>query len=78
MKAIFNVKAPKARKAQHTTPVYWNSQLFSQHVVLQKWASSQDLLTSLKSNKVKFELHSSHQQAIDKIKNFIGTEILLC
>jgi hypothetical protein len=37
-------------------------------------------LTSLKSSKVKFEWHSSHQQAFDKIKKVIVTEIqvLLC
>jgi hypothetical protein len=35
-------------------------------------------LTSLKSSKVKFEWHSSHQQAFDKIKKVIGTEVLLC
>jgi hypothetical protein len=35
-------------------------------------------LTSLTSSKVKFEWHSSHQQAFDKIKKFIGTEVLLC
>jgi hypothetical protein len=35
-------------------------------------------LTSLTSSKVKFEWHSSHQQAFDKIKKFIGTELLLC
>jgi hypothetical protein len=37
-------------------------------------------LTSLTSSKVKFEWHSSHQQAFNKIKKFIGTEIqvLLC
>jgi hypothetical protein len=37
-------------------------------------------LTSLTSNKVKFEWHSSHQQAFEKIKKVIGTEIqvLLC
>jgi hypothetical protein len=37
-------------------------------------------LTSLTSNKVKFEWHSSHQQAFDKIKKVIGTEIhvILC
>jgi hypothetical protein len=32
-------------------------------------------LTSLTSSKVKFERHSSHQQAFDKIKKVIGTEI---
>jgi hypothetical protein len=35
-------------------------------------------LTSLISSKVKFEWHSSHQQAFDKIKRGIGTEVLLC
>jgi hypothetical protein len=37
-------------------------------------------LTSLTSSKVKLEWHSSHQQAFDKIKKIIGTEIhlLLC
>jgi hypothetical protein len=35
-------------------------------------------LTSLTSSKVKFEWHSSHQQAFDKIKKLIGTEVLLC
>jgi hypothetical protein len=34
-------------------------------------------LTSLTSSKVKFEWHSSHQQAFDKIKKVIGTEVLL-
>jgi hypothetical protein len=35
-------------------------------------------LTSLTSSKVEFEWHSSHQQAFDKIKKVIGTEVLLC
>jgi hypothetical protein len=35
-------------------------------------------LTSLTSSKVKFEWHSSHQQAFDKIKKVIGSEVLLC
>jgi hypothetical protein len=37
-------------------------------------------VTSLTSSKVKFEWHSSHQQAFDKFKKVIGTEIqvLLC
>jgi hypothetical protein len=35
-------------------------------------------LTSLTSSKVKFEWHSSHQQAFEKIKRVIGTEVLLC
>jgi hypothetical protein len=36
VQAILNIKAPKTRKAQHTTPVYWYSQLLSRLVVLQK------------------------------------------
>jgi hypothetical protein len=35
-------------------------------------------LTTITSTKVKFEWHSSHQQAFDKIKKVIGTEVLLC
>jgi hypothetical protein len=35
-------------------------------------------LTSLTLSKVKFEWHSSHQQAFDKINKVIGTEVLLC
>jgi hypothetical protein len=35
-------------------------------------------LTSLTSSKVKFEWHSSHQQAFDKIKKVVGTEVILC
>jgi RNase H-like domain found in reverse transcriptase len=34
-------------------------------------------LTSLASSQVKFEWLSSHQQAIEKIKKDIGTEVLL-
>jgi hypothetical protein len=34
--AILNIKAPKTRKAQQITPVYWYSQLLSRHVVSQK------------------------------------------
>jgi hypothetical protein len=34
--SILNVKAPKTRKSQQTTPVYWYSQLLLQHVVSQK------------------------------------------
>jgi hypothetical protein len=47
-------------------------------VVSQKSASSLVPLTSLTPNKVKFEWHSSHQQAFDKIKKVIGTEFLFC
>jgi hypothetical protein len=35
-------------------------------------------LTDLISSKVKFEWHSSHQQAFDKVKKVIGMEVLLC
>jgi hypothetical protein len=34
--AILNIKAPKTRKENRTTPVYWYSQLSSQHVLSQK------------------------------------------
>jgi hypothetical protein len=66
------------KKEETNAPVYWCSQLLSRHVVSQKWASSKVPLTSLTSNKVKFEWHSFHQQAIDKIKKVIRTELLLC
>jgi hypothetical protein len=36
MNAILNIKAPKTRKEETNTPVYWYSQLLSQHVVSQK------------------------------------------
>jgi hypothetical protein len=36
VEAILNVKAPKTRKRQNNTPVYWYSQVLSQHVVSQK------------------------------------------
>jgi hypothetical protein len=35
-------------------------------------------LTSLTSSKVKFKWHSSHQQAFEKVKKVIGTELFLC
>jgi hypothetical protein len=72
------MKTPKTRKEESGTPVYWYSQLLSRHVVLQKWASILVPLTSLTSSKVKFEWLSSHQQAFDKTKKLIGTEVLLC
>jgi hypothetical protein len=37
---ILNIKVPKTRKSQQTTPVYWYSQQLSRHVVSQKWASN--------------------------------------
>jgi hypothetical protein len=36
VEAILNIKAPKTRKEEPGTPVYWYSQLLSRHVVLQK------------------------------------------
>jgi hypothetical protein len=36
MKVILNINAPKTRKEEQTMPVYWYSQLLSQHVVSQK------------------------------------------
>jgi hypothetical protein len=36
MTAILNIKAPKTRKEQQTTPVYWYSQLYLQHVFSKK------------------------------------------
>jgi hypothetical protein len=36
MNAFLNIKASKTRKEETTMPVYWYSQLLSQHVVLQK------------------------------------------
>jgi hypothetical protein len=38
----------------------------------------QDPLTSPTLSKVKFEWHLSHEQAFDKIKKVIVTEVLLC
>jgi hypothetical protein len=32
--SILNIKAPKTRNEQLTTPVYWYNQLFSRHVIL--------------------------------------------
>jgi hypothetical protein len=36
VEAILNIKATKTRKEEPYTPVYWYSQLLSQHVVSQK------------------------------------------
>jgi hypothetical protein len=36
MNAILNIEAPKTRKEEPNTPVYWYSQLLSQHVFWQK------------------------------------------
>jgi hypothetical protein len=71
------LRRPKQLK-EKITPFYCYSQLLSRHAVSQKLASSQDPFTSLTSSKVKFEWHSSHPQAFDKIKKVIGTVVLLC
>jgi hypothetical protein len=76
MNAILIVKAPKTRKEQGTTPIHRYTQLLSRHVVSQKRVTIQVPLTSLTSRKLKSECHSYHQQAFDKIKKFIGTEML--
>jgi hypothetical protein len=36
VEAILNIKAPKTRKEEPATPVFWYNQLLSRHVVLQK------------------------------------------
>jgi hypothetical protein len=36
MNAILNIKAPKTRKGEPATPVYWYSQVLLQYVVSQK------------------------------------------
>jgi hypothetical protein len=36
MDAILNIKAPKTRKEEPATPVYWYSQLLLQHLFSQK------------------------------------------
>jgi hypothetical protein len=36
VEAILNIKAPKIRKVQQTTPVYWYNQLLSRHLVSKK------------------------------------------
>jgi hypothetical protein len=74
VEAILNIKAPKTRKElyQFIGKVnYYRNMWFCRSELLAP-------LTSLTSRKVKFEWHSSHQQAFDKIKKVIGTEVLLC
>jgi hypothetical protein len=77
VEAILNLKVPKTRKQDRTMQVYWYSQLLSRNVFLHKWTSSHYPMTSLTLSMVKFEWHSSNQQAFDKITKFIGTEVLL-
>jgi hypothetical protein len=76
IEAILNIKAPKTKKAQQLRQFigivnYYRDMWFRRCELLA-------LLTSLKSSKVKFEWHSSHQQAFDEIKKVIGTEVRLC
>jgi hypothetical protein len=66
MKAILNVEAPKTKKEEEATQIYWYSQQLLRHVVSQKSASNLDPLTN-----------SSHQHVFDKIKKDIGTGVLL-
>jgi hypothetical protein len=73
MNAILNIKAPKTRKELCRfigIANYYHDNWFCRSEILA-------LLTSLTSSKVKFERHSSHQQAYDKIKKVIGTEMQL-
>jgi hypothetical protein len=36
VEAILNIEAPKTRKEEAATPVYWYSQILSRHVISQK------------------------------------------
>jgi hypothetical protein len=73
VEAILNIKAPQTRKEERSTPVYWYSHFYC--YVTFRTSELLAPLTSLKSRKVEFDWHSSHQQAFDKIKKVIGTEI---
>jgi hypothetical protein len=69
VEAILNIKAPKTRKELRQFIGIVNH-------YRDMWFCRSELLaplTSLTSSKVKFEWHSSHQQAFDKIKKVIGT-----
>ena len=73
IEAIPKIKAPKTRKElrQFIGIVnYYRDMWFRRSELLAP-------LTSLTSNKVKFEWLSTHQQAFEKIKKVIGTEVLL-
>jgi len=73
IEAILKIKAPKTRKElrQFIGIVnYYRDMWFCRSELLAP-------LTSLTSSKVKFEWLSTHQQAFDKIKKVIGTEVLL-
>ena len=73
VEAILNIKAPKTRKElrQFIGIVnYYRDMWFRRSELLAP-------LTSLTSSKVKFEWLPSHQQAFDKIKKVIESEVLL-
>jgi hypothetical protein len=75
LNVFLNTELPKTRKEDRITPFLL---VYSTNIAtcgLQKRSSSQIPLTSLTSSKIKFEWHSSHQQAFDKIKKVIGTDI---
>jgi RNase H-like domain found in reverse transcriptase/Reverse transcriptase (RNA-dependent DNA polymerase) len=71
--SIINIKAPTTRKElRHFIGIV--------HYYRNMWFRESELLaplTSLISSQVKFEWLTSHQQAFDKIKKVIGTEVLL-
>jgi hypothetical protein len=77
VEAILNIKAPKTRKEHRKTPFI---DIFKYYRDIWFRGSDQVPLTILTSSKVKLEWHSSHQQAFEKTKKVIGTEIkvLLC
>ena len=73
VKAILKIKAPKTRKELRRfigIVSYYCNMWFRRSELLAP-------LTSLTSRNVKFEWLPSHQQAIDKIKKVIETELLL-
>ena len=73
IEAILKMKAPKTRKElrQFIGIVnYYRDMWFRRSDLLAAWIS-------LTSSKVKFEWLSTHQQAFDKIKKVIRTEVLL-
>jgi Reverse transcriptase (RNA-dependent DNA polymerase) len=73
VEAILKIKAPKTRKELRRfigIVNYYRDMWFRRSELLAP-------LTSLTSNNVKFEWLPSHQQAFDKIKKVIQTEVLL-
>jgi RNase H-like domain found in reverse transcriptase len=73
VEAILKIKAPKNRKELH--PFIGIVDYY-----LDMWFCRNELLAqfnSLTSSNIKFEWLSSHQQAFEKIKKVIETEVLL-